>query len=361
MHPFPHSGASTIRLKPGRPETAAPNGEGASAPPVLVTGGGGFLGGHIVRKLLARGDAVRVFGRRAYPELQALGADCRRGDLADETAVRKAAEGCRAVIHTAAIPGVWGEYRLYYDANYLGTKHVIEAAVAAGMNRMVYTSTPSVVHGGESIAGGDESLPYAKRFLTPYAATKALAEKLVLEMNASEFATAAIRPHLIFGPGDTQLIPKLLDRARRGKLVRVGDGTNLVSVSYVENVADAHILLLDRLVPGAPPAGKAYFVNEPEPVNCWDFINRILAGCGLPAVRRGVPYRLAYAGGWVCEKIWGALGRTDDPRLTRFLADQLATSHWFKTDRARRDFGWEPAVSLDDGLRRTFAFLRGGG
>ena len=342
---------STIRINhPGRP-MAAPD-ENTADLPILVTGGGGFLGGHIVAKLLARGDKVRVFGRRFYPELHRQGVDCRRGDLADADAVRKAAEGCQAVIHTAAIPGVWGEYRIYYDANYLGTKNVIEAAIAAGMGRMVYTSTPSVVHDGESIVGGDESLPYAVNFLTPYAETKALAEKLVLDMNSSGFATAAIRPHLIFGPGDTQLIPKLLDRARKGKLIRIGDGKNLVSVSYVENVADAHIMLLDNLCPGSVPSGRAYFINEPEPVNCWDFINRIVTGAGLKPIVRGIPYRVAYAGGWLCEKIWGALGRKDDPRITRFLADQLATSHWFTTDRAERDFGWKPAVSLDEGVRR---------
>ncbi len=322
---------------------------------ILVTGGGGFLGGHIVRKLLARGDRVRVFGRRDYPELRALGVDCRRGDLADADAVRSAVDGCAAAIHTAAIPGVWGRYEIYYNANFLGTKNLIEAALASGLNRFVHTSTPSVVHGGDSIEGGDESLPYPKRFLTPYAATKALAEKLVLGANSPVLATAAIRPHLIFGPGDTQLIPKLLARARAGRLVRVGDGKNLVSVSYVENVADAHLMLLDALRPGQPPSGGTYFVNEPEPVNCWDFINRIVTGCGLPPVTRGIPYRAAYAAGWLCEKIWSTLGREDDPRLTRFLADQLATSHWFRTDRAARDFGWRPAVSLDEGLRRMLA------
>ncbi len=349
---------STLRMRgdaAGRPEAAPYSDAPSSSLPVLVTGGGGFLGGHIVRKLRARGARVRVFGRRAYPELEALGVDCRRGDLADAEAVRKAVEGCQAVVHTAALPGVWGAYALYHSANYVGTKNVVEAAIAGGANRLVYTSTPSVVHGGAGIEGGDESLPYAKRFLTAYAETKAMAEQFVLDMNSGSFATAAIRPHLIFGPGDTQLIPKLLARARAGKLVRVGGGRNRVSVSYVENVADAHCMLLDSLCPGSVPSGRAYFVNEPEPVNCWDFINRILVGAGLRPVRRGVPYRVAYAGGWVCEKIWAALGREDDPRLTRFLADQLATSHWFRTDRAREDFGWTPAVSLDEGVRRMLA------
>lgn len=324
---------------------------------VLVTGGGGFLGSHIVDKLLAAGHEAAVFGRRDYPALRAKGVRCHRGDLADPAAVREAAKGAEAVVHTAAIPGIWGEYDLYYRANVLGTVNMLDAAREAGAARFLYTSTPSVVHGGHSIEGGDESLPYPDHYLTPYAATKAEAEKAVLAANVSGFATAAIRPHLIFGPRDTQLIPKLLQRARAGRLRRVGDGTNLLSVSYVENVADAHVLALEALRPGGKAAGQAYFVNEPEPVNCWDFINSLIRGAGLPEVRRAVPYRLAYAAGWLCEKAYGLLGRKDDPPVTRFLATQLATSHWFRTDKAERDLGWRPRVPLKEGVRRMLDSL----
>lgn len=328
---------------------------------ILVTGGGGFLGGHIVKRLLARGDRVRVLGRRDYPWLARDGVECVRGDLADAGAVGRAVAGCRAVVHSAAIPGVWGDYAIYYNANYLGTKNIIDAMLASGVDRLVYTSTPSVVHGGHGIENGDETLPYPERYLTPYAATKALAERLVLASNSERLATAAIRPHLIFGPGDTQLIPKLLERARAGKLMRVGDGRNRVSVSYVENVADAHLLALDRVEPGASASGQAYFINEPEPVNCWDFINRIVTGMGLPAITRSVPYSVAYAAGWLCEKIGALTGRKDDPRMTRFLASQLATSHWFRVDKARRELGWTPRVSLDDGIGRMLEDLKGRG
>ncbi len=328
-----------------------------SAQRIMVTGGGGFLGRHIVARLLERGDKVRVLGRRPYPDLSKQGVDCRQGDIADADAVYRAMEGVTAVIHTAALPGVWGEYHTYYRANYLGSKHIVEAAIAVGADRLVYTSTPSVVHGGHSIEGGDESLPYPDSYLTYYAATKAMAEKLILGMNSDAFATTALRPHLIFGPGDTQLIPKLLDRARAGRLRRVGNGMNKVSVSYVENVADAHIAALDRLGPGTPVAGQAYFINEPEPVNCWDFINRLVTGVGLPKISKSVPFRLAYAAGWLMEKVWKTLGRTDDPLMTRFLATQLATSHWFVVDKAKRDLGWEPKVSLDEGIARLLASL----
>ncbi|MCC8165984.1 MAG: NAD-dependent epimerase/dehydratase family protein, partial [Planctomycetes bacterium] len=144
-----------------------------------------------------------------------------------------------------------------------------------------------------------------------------------------DLTTAAIRPHLIFGPGDTQLIPKLLARAKAGTLRIIGDGRNRISVSYVLNVADAHLLAYDRLAPDSPVAGQAYFINEPEPVNCWDFINRIVTGAGLPRITKSVPAGVAYAAGWLCEMAGKLTRRRDDPRLTRFLVTQLSTDHWF--------------------------------
>ncbi len=320
---------------------------------ILVTGGGGFLGRHMVKKLLAADETVRVIGRKTYPDLQALGVDCQQGDLSDPAACLRAVSGCQAVLHSAAQAGIWGDYQSYYRNNFLATQNLLDAAVSTGgVKTFLYTSTPSVVYGHGDIDGGDESLPYPKTYLTPYAQTKALAEKLVLSANSKNFASAAIRPHLIFGPGDNHLIPKLLARARAGTLRIIGSGQNKISVSYVENVADAHVLALRRLEPGSKLSGQAYFVNEPEPVNCWDFINRILAGAGIPAVTKRVPYRVAYAAGWLCEKYAELVRQRDDPRLTRFLVAQLGTSHWFKVDRARRDLAWEPAVGLEEGVRR---------
>lgn len=354
-HRFDEFGSTTRRFQPAGRFSAPPVGDGV--PVVLVTGGGGFLGRHIVRRLLANGNRVRVLGRKPYPDLAEAGADCRQGDVADADAVARAMEGVNAVVHTAALPGVWGDYQVYYRTNYLGTKIVLDAALAEGVRKLVYTSTPSVVHGGRSIEGGREALSYPDSFLTHYASTKALAERLVLKMNCHALATCSIRPHLIFGPGDNQLIPKLITRARTGRLRRVGDGRNLVSVSYVENVADAHICALDRLGPDSAVAGQAYFINEPEPVNCWDFINRIVVGSGLKKIERGIPFSIAYAVGWMFEKTYALLGRKDDPLMTRFLATQLATSHWFKTDKAQKELGWKPAVSLDEGVERLLKSL----
>lgn len=326
---------------------------------VLVTGGGGFLGSHIVDLLLKRGDEVAVFGRRDYPELAAREVRCFRGDLADAGAVRLAVDGSDAVVHAASLAGIWGDRRVYYRTNVTGAKNVLDAARAHGVERLLYTSTPSVVHGGDGIEGGDESLPYPDHFLTPYAETKAIAEKTLLAANGPDLAVAAIRPHLIFGPGDTQLIPKLLARAKSGRLKRVGDGTNRISVSYVENVADAHLLALDQLGPGGKAAGQVYFVNQPEPVNCWDFINSLVVGAGIPAIRKSVPFGLAYRAGWLCEKAWALMGRKDDPPVTRFLAAQLATSHWFKTDKAQRELDWRPRFTLEEGVRRLLDSIAG--
>ncbi|MDR2392112.1 MAG: NAD-dependent epimerase/dehydratase family protein [Planctomycetota bacterium] len=333
---------------------ARPAGTGR-AEPVLVVGGGGFLGSRVVKRLLARGTAVRVFGRREYPELAVLGADCRRGDVLDPDAVRQAMEGCQAVVHAAAQPGIGLARYSQYAVNVQGTKNALDAAVALAVQKFIYVGSPSAVCAGGDIEGGDENLPYPKKHLCAYAAAKALAERAVLARNSPNFATVSLRPHLMFGPGDTQLFPKLFARARSGGLRRVGAGKNLVSVCYVDNAADAHVLALDRLEPNSAIAGKAYFINEPDPVNCWDFINRALTATGLARVEKSLPFPIAYAIGRLFEAAYAFLGRHDDPPMTRFLACQLARSHWFRVDRARRDLGWAPAVPLEEAFRRTFS------
>ncbi|MDR1612638.1 MAG: NAD-dependent epimerase/dehydratase family protein [Planctomycetota bacterium] len=327
---------------------------------VLVTGGGGFLGSYIVDALLRRGDAVRVAGRRSHPRIDALGVETAVGDLSDPKAASAAAKGCEAVIHAAGAPGISIAEDIYRRANVIATLNMLAAARERGVRRFVYTGTASVVYAGRSIEGGDESLPYPEHYLSVYARTKAEAERAVIAANSGHLATCVIRPHLIFGPRDTQLIPKLLARARTGRMRRIGDGTNRVSVSYVGNVADAHCLALDALSPGGPAAGQVYFVNEPEPVNCWEFINRIVAGAGFPQVAKKLPLWLANLAGWMLENAYPLLGRKSDPPFTRFLVSQLATSHWFRVDKARAELGWEPEVSLDQGVRLLLDSLNQG-
>jgi nucleoside-diphosphate-sugar epimerase len=324
----------------------------------LVTGGGGFLGGVIVRKLLARGDAVRSFTRTAYPWLAELGVEQAHGDLADADAVAKAVEGCDVVFHVAAKAGVWGRYADFFATNVTGTECVLAACRSHGVRRLVYTSTPSVVHGGESIEGADESLPYPARYEAFYPQTKAVAERAVLAANGPDLATAALRPHLVWGPGDPHLIPRVLRRARAGKLRRVGKQPVKVDVTFVDNAADAHLLAADRLTPGSPVAGKAYFITDGEPVDLWEFLNRVLALVELPPVTKSVSVWKARLAGRVLEFVYRTLRLPGEPPMTKFVASQLATSHWYNIAAARRDLGYEPKVGLEEGLRRLAESLK---
>ena len=318
----------------------------------LVTGGGGFLGGAVVRLLRERGDSVRSFSRQAYPALEALGVEQRRGDLGDAAAVAAAVAGCDVVFHVAAKAGVWGPWAEYYSANVVGTEHVLAACRLHGVRRLVYTSSPSVVFAGHDEEGIDESAPYPKKFLANYPRSKAMAERLVLAANGPALATVALRPHLIWGPGDPHLVPRLVERARAGKLRQVGNGRNRVDTVYVTNAADAHVLAGDRLAPGSPVAGRAYFITQGEPVLLWDFINRVLQASGLPRATRRIPAWAAYAAGAILEGVYRLLRLRGEPPMTRFVARQLATSHWFDISAARRDLGYEPRVSTEEGLRR---------
>lgn len=322
---------------------------------VLVTGGGGFLGQAIVRQLLARGDTVRILQRSNVPELVAAGIDCHCGDIADQSVVARAVSGCDVVFHVAAKAGVWGRYDEYYRANVTGTKNVIAACLTNQVGKLVYTSSPSVVFDGCDEAGVDESTPYPKRYLSNYPKTKAIAEQLVLSANNDNFSTASLRPHLIWGPGDNHLFPRLVQRSRQGKLRRVGDGRNLVDTTYVDNAADAHLAAERALSPRSAVAGKAYFISNGEPLPIWDMINQMLACANEPPVTRGVSSSMAYAVGALMEATYGLLGRKEEPPMTRFVARQLSTAHWFRLDAAKRDFGYEPKVTIAEGLQRLAA------
>lgn len=325
---------------------------------VLVTGGGGFLGQAIVRQLVARGDTVRSLQRSASPELTEIGVACLRGDIADASAVEQAATGCEMVFHVAAKAGVWGPVIDFHRANVVGTENVLNACKKLGIAKLIYTSSPSVVFNGQDESGIDESVPYPRHYLSLYPRTKAFAERLVLAANSPTLATVSLRPHLIWGPGDNHLFPRLVQRAREGKLRRVGDGMNLVDTTYVDNAADAHLLAASRLAPGSAVAGKAYFISNGEPVSLWALIDLLLACAGEPPITRSISARSAYWIGSLLEFVYGVTGRVDEPPMTRFVARQLATEHWFRIDAARRDFGYAPRVSINEGLRRLTESLK---
>ncbi len=324
----------------------------------LVTGGGGFLGSYICRDLRARGVAVVSLQRGDYPALAAMGVTTVRGDIADAASVMRAAEGCDTVFHVAAKAGVWGSYESYRVANIVGTERVLAACAAQGVSRLVYTSTPSVVHGGDDVAGVDESAPYASHFLTAYPATKAEAEKMVLAQHGTALATVALRPHLIWGPGDNHLVPRIIERHRAGRLRFVGDGSNVIDGVYVENAATAHLLAADCLAQGGACGGKAYFITNGEPMPLRDLVNGIVGAAGLAPVERTIPPAVAYAVGALLELIFTLLRRESEPMMTRFVAKQLSTDHWYDISASARDFGYLPAVSTEEGLRRLAASLR---
>jgi nucleoside-diphosphate-sugar epimerase len=323
----------------------------------LVTGGGGFLGKAIVRLLRERGDQVRSFSRGEHPALAKLGVEHCCGEVGDAEAVNRAAADCDIVFHVAAKAGVWGPYEDFYRANVVGTRNVIAACRHQGIKRLVHTSSPSVVFDGTDMENVDESAPYPEHFEAFYPQTKAEAERLVLQANGPQLATVALRPHLIWGPEDNHLVPRILERGARGALRKLGRHACLVDTIYIDNAALAHIQAADHLDTGSAVAGKAYFLSQGEPLPIWEVVNRILDAGGLPPVTRTISPTLAYLVGAVLEQIYTFCHLKGEPHMTRFVARELSTAHWFNLSAARRDFGYQPVVSFDEGIERLRAWL----
>ncbi len=324
-----------------------------------MTGGGGFLGRYIVEMLLARGDRVRSFSRRRYPALDALGVESVTGDLRNAGAGAAACTGVDVVFHVAAAAGVWGAWRHYYEINTQGTDNVIAGCQEHGVGGLVYTSSPSVTFDGTDQCGVDESEPYPRRWLCHYSHSKALAEQAVLAANGQAGLLAcSLRPHLIWGPRDNHLVPRLIARARAGRLRRVGDGHNLIDMAYVENAALAHLQAADALRNNAATAGRAYFISQGQPVNCWQWIDEMLSLAGLPKLNKSISAKAAWRVGAILEVVYRLLRIRREPPMTRFLALQLSASHYFNIRRAKEDFGYDPQVSTAEGMRRLGEELR---
>lgn len=329
---------------------------------ILVTGGGGFLGQALCRGLVERGHRVVSFNRGHYPVLAELGVGQVQGDLADAHALVHAADGVDAIFHNAAKAGAWGSYESYHSANVVGTRNVLEACRTHGITRLVYTSTPSVTHRAtHPVEGGTaEDVPYGEDFQAPYAETKTIAEKAVLAANGPELATIALRPRLIWGPGDQQILPRLVERAKAGRLRIVGDGSNLVDTTYIDNAAQAHFDAFEHLAVGAACAGRAYFISNGEPKPMGELLNALLDAAGAPHVDKHLSFKAAYRIGAACETLWKWLPLGGEPPMTRFLAEQLSTTHWYDMAPATRDFGYRPRVGFDEGLTRLKRSLAAG-
>lgn len=317
---------------------------------ILVTGGGGFLGSSICRQLAAQGHQVVAFQRSVAEHLLEHGILSKQGSITSLDDLRDAAAGCEAIIHTAGKAGVWGNPDDYHRINVDGTANVIRICRELAIPILVHTSSPSIVHSGGDVSGADESLPIADHFTAPYPESKALAEKLVIAAHSDDLKTVALRPHLIWGPGDPHILPRLTAKARGGRLALPGP-EKIIDTIFVENAAQAHLNALQELAGDARCAGKAYFVTNNEPLPQGEIIQRLLAAIGIEVTIRAVPVAVAKTAGSICETAWRILRLDSEPPVTRFSVEQLATAHWFDTRAAQRDFGYSPAITIEQGLR----------
>ena len=361
-------------------------------PPVFITGASGFIGGQIALRLLAAGRRVRVLSRRPLPELEKLGAEVVLGDLHDTAALHRGCEGTGTIFHVAGRVGVWGPAADFFRTNVEGTRHVIAACRAAGVRRLVYTSSPSAVYNGGDLVGVDESAPLCHAAPCAYPTSKAAAERLVTEAHGATLATISLRPHLVWGPGDKNVVPRLLALARQGRMKIIGAGHNKVDVTHITNVVDAHLLAEAALskchgssdtsakrradtchiiddkfgstagaVQPQAAGGKAYFITNGEPVVLWDWMNELLRGVGIPEITRHISLRTAYLVGGVLEALWTVLPLKGEPPTTRFVVKEMATHHWFDITAARRDLGYAPRVSMAAGTAELIEHLRRSG
>ncbi len=323
---------------------------------ILVTGASSLIGIGVTSALVERGDSVVTFQRTspvggAHESVRSVS-----GDVRAREALAGAASGCDAVIHLAAKVGVVGAWDEYRAVNVGGTANVIEAARANGMSRMVHVSSPSVAHGGAAIIGAAADPPVLGRRHAHYAESKAMAENLAVAASGDDLGVVVVRPHLVWGPGDTQLVGRIVERARSGRLALVNGGRALVDTTYIDNAVDALVAALDAVSPTAPCAGRAYVIANGEPRPIRDLVAGICGAAGVPFAPRDVPLRVATRVGAIVERVWPLLRRSDEPPLTAFLAEQLGTAHWFDSSPAAIDLGWRPTVSIDDGLARLSAW-----
>ena len=325
-------------------------------PNVLVTGGGGFLGSALIKRLLERGDAVRSLSRNHYPKLADMGVEQIPGDIADSQTVETACRGVELVFHVAAKPPPWGTYRDYYKTNVVGTQNVIDGCTRNNVAILVYTSTPSVVFDGTDLQGVNESVHYPTKFNAYYPQTKAMAEQLVLKATSRRLRTVILRPHQIWGPEDPHFAPRLIARAK--KLKRIGDGTNVVDTIYIDNAVEAHLNAADTIKKKPEISGSIYFITQDEPIAAWEMIDAILAAAGLPPVKGTTSYQTARVIGTVMEFFYRIFHLPGEPPMTRFLADAVAKSHWFDISAAKKDLGYKPAISTKEGLNRLENWLK---
>ena len=326
---------------------------------ILITGGGGFLGSEIVRQLLPEGHSLTIMARSRYPSIEALGVKCIQADIQNKDGLVDYLEGIDVVIHTAAKAGVWGSRESYFGINLEGTRNVLTAAQAAGVKAFVHCSSPSAVWSGKDESGlSEKECPYPNQYLAHYPESKAAAEKLVLAANTAEFKTTALRPHLIWGAGDPHLVPRLIDRHNRLRII--GHGRNKVGLTHVSNAAHAHVLAMNELLNGGKNAGKVYFITDPNAVVIWDWVNAVFSELGKTPITRQISAKTAARIGGILEWLWRTFGISGEPPMTRFVAGQLSTDHYYDLSAAINDFGYAPHPDSEKGWDEMIAHFNKG-
>lgn len=321
---------------------------------VLVTGAGGFLGGAVAQALLRDGNCVRHFSRSSYPKLNELGIAQFQGDLLDPTAVDRAVNGCEAVFHVAAKVSTTGSYSAYHQTNVIGTCNVIDACRRHGVGYLIFTSSASVVFDGRDMEGVDERMPYPARYVSNYARSKAMAEQAIIYANGPRLRTITLRPHIVWGEGDRLFVPRILARARKGKLRRIRGAPKRIGLTHIEDAARAHLLAGKRLVECPDIGGRVFFISSEEPVYAFSAIDELLKAAHHPPIMRSVSPTTAYVAGALHEFFHWLLRRCDEPAMSRWMVRELATAHWFDISAAREAFAFESSVTLRDGLGRLF-------
>jgi nucleoside-diphosphate-sugar epimerase len=324
---------------------------------ILVTGGSGFLGKALCLRLHGLGHTVSYLSRSEAKELKALDIKWFQGDISNMSIVFSATKDQHAVFHTAALAGYWGKKEDFYLTNVTGTENVVKTCLTNNVPYLIYTSSPSVVFNGKDLENVNESIPFPEKHLCFYSETKCIAEKLVLENNNAGLKTIVLRPHLIWGPGDNHLVPRVIESARQGKLKIVGNGKNKVNLAYIDNVVEGHILAWQGLLNLLPCDGKCYFIDDDEPIELWPWVNHLLNKLNIPEVEKKISFKLAYRIGAVLEWFYSTFKLNGEPPMTRFVAVSLATHHYFDIGNAKRDFNYKTVISAEEALNRTIKDL----
>jgi nucleoside-diphosphate-sugar epimerase len=325
---------------------------------VLVTGGGGFIGMALIKQLNAEGHKVTSFSRREYPLHWALGINSIQADLRNLEAVEEACKGRDIVFHLAAKVGIWGKYNDYYTTNVTGTANVIEACRRQGVKGIVYTSASSVVFDGSDLEGIDETYPYPVKHGSHYAGTKAQAERLIIGANSENLKTISLRPHLVWGPYDTHLVPGILRRASSGRLRRIGDKEHFIDTTYIDNMVDSLLLAAKALESNSAATGRNFFITNGEPARVWDFLNSIVQISGYGPVQKKIPERMAILAAGFSELSHRIFNIDSEPFMTRFAIKEMCTNHWFDITNAKEILGYEPRISYAEGFKYLKEYLK---